>query len=292
MTIKDILKSNRVTFYFYDCIRRLRYDFIPMIRPVIIPNILFNLKKLFRVTRIYRNSRYERLKNIKNRHLNERCFIVATGPSLKMEDLEKLQGEITFSMNSICLAFDETDWRPTYYGIQDIGNYLTFEKEIKELDSECKFIGESILKYTEVPGEFYIYPMNMLNHNWLHRKYNTKFSNDAFATVYDGYTITYSLIQIAVYMGIKEIYLLGTDCNYTTDLNHHFKNYDYFDPSYSVAGNKMIHAFKVAKEYADLNNIKIFNATRGGMLEVFERVDLDNVLGKKNNKKMLMSSSN
>ncbi|WP_088070511.1 6-hydroxymethylpterin diphosphokinase MptE-like protein [Gottfriedia luciferensis] len=289
MTIKDILKSNKVTFFFYDHIRRLRYDFIPMIRPVYKPIILFNFKKVLRVTRINRRSKFEKLRNIKNKHLGERCFIVATGPSLKIEDLDKLHGEITFSMNSICLAFDETDWRPTYYGIQDIGNYLEFEECIKNLDLECKFIGEPILKHTNVPNEFYIYPMNMLNHYWMHKEYNTKFSDDAFAVVYDGYTITYSLIQIAVYMGFKEIYLLGTDCNYSSDLNHHFKNYSYFDPSYSVAGLKMIHAFKVAKEYADSNNIKIYNATRGGMLEVFERVDLDTVVGKVNKDENLYS---
>ncbi|PGM59101.1 6-hydroxymethylpterin diphosphokinase MptE-like protein [Bacillus sp. AFS053548] len=290
--LKDILKSNKVTLYFYDCIRKTRYDFIPIIRPVIIPNIIFNFKKFLRVTRIDRKSRFEKLKSIKNKHLGERCFIVATGPSLKVEDLEKLRNEITFSMNSICLAFNETDWRPTYYGIQDIRNYFKFKDDIKELDSECKFIGESILKRDTVSEEFYVYPMNMLNHNWMHKKYNTKFSDDAFAVVYDGYTITYSLIQIAVYMGFKEIYLLGADSNYSSDLNHHFKNYNYYDSNYSVAGLKMIDAYKVAREYADKKNIKIFNATRGGMLEIFERVNLDNVLADNNKEESLITLTN
>ncbi|MFF2877275.1 6-hydroxymethylpterin diphosphokinase MptE-like protein [Gottfriedia sp. NPDC057991] len=289
MTIKEVLKSNRFTLYFYDFIRKIRYNFIPMIRPVIIPNIVFNFKRILRVTRINRKSHFEKLKNIKNKHLGERCFIVATGPSLKIEDLEKLRGEITFSMNSICLAFEETNWRPTYYGIQCIGNYLRFEEDIKDLDSECKFIGEPISKHKEIPEEFYVYPMNMLNHYVLHNKYNTKFSDDAFAVVYDGYSIAYSLLQIAVYMGFKEIYLLGADCNYSSDLNHHFKNYDCFDPTYSVAGIKMIHAYKKAKKYADFKNVKIFNATRGGMLEVFERVDLDDVLANNEREESLLS---
>ncbi|ODG92009.1 MULTISPECIES: 6-hydroxymethylpterin diphosphokinase MptE-like protein [Bacillaceae] len=291
MTIKKILKSNKVTLYFYDFIRNIRYTFIPMIRPVIIPNIMFSINKFLRVNCINRKSHFEKLKDIKNKHLGERCFIVATGPSLKIEDLEKLRGEITFSMNSICLAFDETDWRPTYYGIQCIGNYLRFEEDIKNLDSECKFIGEPILKRAEIPEEYYVYPMNMLNHYWLHTEYNTKFSDDAFAVVYDGYSIAYSLIQIAVYMGFKEIYLLGADCNYSSDLNHHFKNYDCFDPTYSVAGIKMIHAYSVAKKYADSNNIKIFNATRGGMLEIFERVDLDDVIANNKREKSLQPLS-
>ncbi len=38
----------------------------------------------------------------------------------------------------------------------------------------------------------------------------------------------------------------------------------------------MIHVHS-NKKYADKNGVKIFNATRGGMLEVFERVDLDDM---------------
>ena len=38
--------------------------------------------------------------------------------------------------------------------------------------------------------------------------------------------------------------------------------------------------YKSAKEYADSNGIKIINCTRGGMLEVFPRMSLEEVLGK------------
>jgi len=36
-------------------------------------------------------------------------------------------------------------------------------------------------------------------------------------------------------------------------------------------------AFEKAKEYADGHGIKIYNATRGGKLEVFERVNFDDL---------------
>lgn len=36
--------------------------------------------------------------------------------------------------------------------------------------------------------------------------------------------------------------------------------------------------FENAKKYAEKRGIKIYNATRGGKLEIFERVDLDAVL--------------
>ena len=71
----------------------------------------------------------------------------------------------------------------------------------------------------------------MLNHNWSHKKYHSKFSDNAFEVVYSGYTITYSLIQLAVYMGFKEIYLIGVDCNYSSNKNNHFKDYGIVDNS-------------------------------------------------------------
>lgn len=36
-------------------------------------------------------------------------------------------------------------------------------------------------------------------------------------------------------------------------------------------------AYKAARKYADAHGIKIYNATRGGKLEVFERVDFDSL---------------
>ncbi|MDR7239964.1 6-hydroxymethylpterin diphosphokinase MptE-like protein [Neobacillus drentensis] len=272
MNIKIFLKKNKYTYYLIRQMRKIQNYFIP--------NTLFNIAKFLRVSGLYKKGPYEKLKNIKDKHKGERCFIVATGPSLAIEDLEKLTNEVTFGMNSICLAFDETDWRPTYYGIQDENVFGRLEKQIESLDVECKFISNTIPKKVNLnlTENCYLFPMNMLNHNIPHKKYNTKFSDDPFAAVYNGYSITYSLIQIAVYMGFEKIYLLGADCNYSKDMKHHFKEYGLVDPSFLEAGNMMISAYNVAKNYADTNNIKIFNATRGGMLEVFQRVDLDEVL--------------
>jgi hypothetical protein len=40
-------------------------------------------------------------------------------------------------------------------------------------------------------------------------------------------------------------------------------------------GNQMLPQFEIAKKYADEHGIKIYNATRGGQLETFERVQLE-----------------
>lgn len=277
MELKNTLKEIRLTNYLINQIRNLQFN----ICPSIFYKIIFNYKKFLRVVRIDRQSCYEKLRTIKNKNKGERCFIVATGPSLKISDLEKLKSEVTFSMNSICLAFDQTDWRPTYYGIQGIHVYKQLEDYVENMEIKGKFFGDTI-PLNNVSEKDYIYPLNMLNHAYPHKKYKSKFSRNAFAQVYDGYSITYSLIQIAVYMGFKEIYLLGVDCNYTKDMNHHFKEYGHVDPTFLSAGDRMLAAFKEAKKSADRYKIKIYNATRGGMLEIFERVNLDDVLKNQN----------
>ncbi len=225
---------------------------------------------------------YRKIKDFKAKYKNERCFIVATGPSLTFEDLEKLKDEKTFGMNSLVKILNQTQWKPTYYGIQDVKVYEKLEHDILNSNLNTVFIGNIIANSYQFPDGI-VYPLHFLNHRYgATQTYNTKFSGDAYSIVYDGYSITYSLLQIAVYMGFNEIYLLGCDCNYSDDkAKQHFVESGHYDPAYKTAGERMIAAYEVAKEYADKRGIKIYNATRGGMLEVFQRVDLDEVLGLK-----------
>jgi hypothetical protein len=61
----------------------------------------------------------EKLLALKDIHRGKRIFIVGNGPSLTVDDLNKLKDEITFASNRITLIFDQTDWRPTYYTLCD-----------------------------------------------------------------------------------------------------------------------------------------------------------------------------
>lgn len=277
MSLKALLKRNKHAYSLIKKARKIQYIYITYVRI----RCEFSFKKTLRVLRINQTSPYENLKTIKKKHEGERCFIIATGPSLTINDLEKLSGETTFSMNSICLAFDKTNWRPTYYGIQDPRVYGRMKKYIDELNVEGKFVSDNILKCYNITNfeDYYIFPLHFLHHLLPNNhNYQTKFSGNAFATIFNGHTITYSLLQLAVYMGFKEIYLLGADCNYGSDMKHHFIDYDIVDSSFALAHDMMTASYKVAKKYADKHNINIYNATRGGKLEVFERVNLDKVL--------------
>lgn len=230
------------------------------------------------------------IKGYKDIHKNKRCFIIATGPSLRVSDLDKLKDEITLSVNSICHMFDKTEWRPTYYGIQDevgfdrvkgsLNNenrsiYLFNDKFRDKVINDNNFIKDKSILF---------FPLRYgLHGSRLDFKNKTNgFSDDAYLEVVDGYTITYSLIQIAVHMGIREIYLLGVDNSYSKPGPKHFVDHE-DDKNIALSKWKLIEkrmasAYLEAKKHANIKGIKIYNATRGGELEVFQRVNFDEVI--------------
>lgn len=249
---------------------------------------IFDIKKLLQEVRgIFRSvnpGKYKRLKELKDKYLNQRCFIVCTGPSLTFEDLELIKNEYTFGMNSILNVLDKTEWRPTFYGIQDWHVYEKMIDYVLNTSIENIFIGSRICdkKYT-IPQQAYIFPQNLYGHEYMRGyKADYKFSDNITSNVYDGFSITYSLIQIANYMGFKEIYLLGCDCSYAADPSkQHFVSSGVIDSNAYLMGMLQNEAYKEAYKYSLENSMKVFNATRGGYLEIFERVKLEDVIKNK-----------
>lgn len=224
----------------------------------------------------------DQIRKVKNKYEGKRCFIVATGPSLTVDDLKLISNEITFGMNSIVKMYDSISWRPTFYGIQDSLVYEKLESVIKKeyKNATNVFVGSNLAEQFEIPSNFVQFPFD----NYYHEaerdigKYFAKFSDDACKVVYDGYSITYSLIEIAIYMGFKEIYLLGADCNYPKGEKNHFVESGFVDKNAASNPIRMRVGYQAAKEYADAHGIKIVNCTRGGMLETFKRMKLEDVL--------------
>lgn len=233
------------------------------------------------------------IKSLKNKYNGERCFIVGNGPSLNVEDLEKLKNEKTFAANRIYHIFDKTEWRPTFYCSEDLKIIKNSINEINKLDIKFKFLPLILnIDYNiDINGATYFNLKYNKNKNTL-----PKFSQDILKYVGCGSTVTYTAIQIAAYMGFKEIYLIGIDHTFSVSKNNNgdiiIDNSvkDYFCEEYNSDKDKLdipntensTLAYISAKKYADKHNIKIFNATRGGKLEVFERVDFDNIFIKEN----------
>ena len=227
------------------------------------------------------------LGKLKNIHDGKRCFIIGNGPSLTSADLDilKANNEITFAFNRIFHIFDSTSWRPTYYISQDEKMLAGSQKEVADLEADIKFIPAELEWYNriKIKGSTLFHIENC--------DFNKKplFSEKISKRIYNSRTVVFTAIQIAVYMGFKEIYLIGVDHHFHTSMNSKGEIVidktvkDYFSDKYNTDKENLYIpntdlstlAFVAAKEYADAHNIKIYNATRGGKLEVFPRVEFN-----------------
>lgn len=224
----------------------------------------------------YHNPKIECFYNI---YKGKRCFIVATGPSLKMKDLDILKEneEVCISMNTIFYAFDKTAWKPDYYVASDYRMFDQYKDILDDLPIKTKFLSDDSEEFWSMPHRENVFCYHQHYEYCFDRL--PKFSKNFSIASYMGLTVTYVCIQLAAYMGFSEIYLLGVDFSYggqDKNINYtHFygKNTEKTEPIGYVKQVSL--AYQAAKKYADTHGIKIYNATRGGKLEIFERVDFD-----------------
>lgn len=284
--IKTALKANRVTYAILHPISWAFRTVTGYWKFIIVPNFRF-MKNRF-LCKHHLSHRFDDIKQYKNKY-SGRCFIIATGPSLTIEDVNKLSSEVTIGMNSLVKWFPKMGWETTFYGIQDDVVFNNLRDEICGISKSTIFYNFNLYRKSKAyykrlrsKQNSVEYPLYLADHCMkLTSSKGEKFTEDASDVVYDGHTIAYSLLQIAVYMGFKKIYLIGTDCNYQGDVKHAIDNGVKHSKDQEVLyalGNQMIRSYELAKKYAEEHEIEIYNATRGGKLEVFPRVDLDEVL--------------
>lgn len=227
----------------------------------------------------------------------QRCFIIGNGPSLNQTNLDLLVDDVTFATNGIFLKFADTKFRPTFFVVED---HLVGEDRYREINELTGFtkLAPYYLGYCLEDGEDVIY----YNHRG-RKSYpdGFDFSTNAEEITYTGCTVTFSCMQLAYYMGFKEIYLIGVDMSYvipqevktskeydTDVLDMDIDDPNHFIPNYFGRGyrwhdpnvDKMEQAYIEARKVTELNGVKIYNATIGGKCEVFDRVDYYSLFGK------------
>lgn len=252
---------------------------------------------------------------LKDRHKGERCVILGNGPSLNKTDLRLLKDETVFACNAVHLLFDRVDWRPSYYTCVDsqvlpdrapdieamLGTHPNmvafFPAEVQTHGGDRRRLkgrdlvsdGPNRYFFNEVAGTIDDLPESM-------------FSLDVAEKVIQPHTVAITMMQLAAHLGFSEIVLVGFDMRYVMpasarredesapddprltssandDANH-------FDPTYFGAGRKwhtpntvlMREHFEIARQALTRAGVRVFNATVGGDLDVFERKDLAEAL--------------
>jgi hypothetical protein len=253
------------------------------------------------------NRRYQ------NVHKGKRCFILATGPSIAEQDIDFLANETCFSVGQFYLHPKATLIKPAYhveaplhppFNLQDASHILESINKIYNHDITL-FIGHtmyssSFSKLLNQGGHLDRGNIELLNYSGASQldiyNYRDPAIWDISKTPFTARTVIYSAIQVAAFMGFSEIYLLGCDHDYLkryfdrTLADHHcYPEYN------SVVGgtSRYVEAitleswfgeyyfrwlqYRLMASHLNQQGQYIYNATRGGMLDVFPRVDLEEV---------------
>jgi hypothetical protein len=236
--------------------------------------------------REWRNNYSWKLKRFKSLHKGKSCFIIGNGPSLGKMNLNLLNNCYTFGMNKIFLIFDKVDLNISYYVCV---NPYVIEQSIRQIDSlSCPVF----IPLTAHGRETFLSDRKNVFYFRSSKGLYGTFSKDISKNViWAGYTVTYIALQIAYYMGFKDVFLIGVDHNYQyegkpnevgiiegDDPNHfctdYFKGQKWQFPDLK---NSEI-AYKLASKFFEKDGRKIYDATIGGKLTVFPKITYEQAL--------------
>ena len=235
----------------------------------------------------------KRNKKFKNIHKNEKCFIILNGPSTSKEDLSKLKDEKVFCVNSFYRGDKIEIIKPDYYCITDSMFFVKENKQhLQDLLNKCSystfFFNYKYLMYNKIKDNVYV--------TFAGHMPNAIKINNNFARLCSGFTNTaLYVINLAIFMGFTEIYLIGLDFDLDKNLNwgHEYPETDYEIKIKNImkeAQEKKIicgsywyysqvqYQFYYMKSYAKKMGVSIFNLNPNSAVRAFSYVDYNSVL--------------
>jgi hypothetical protein len=250
-----------------------------------------------------------------NVHKGQRCFVVANGPSLEKQDLTFLKDEITIGTNSIWKHADIDIWKPKYYCTAHLETFDEEKKNLREgfeqfsIDEGREYY-KNASKY--MPSTKYFIPRQGYVANEKYKLldtertyYTASYSYPLFELLPEFPDLTHGLpgmqdssqyaIMIAMAMGCSPIILLGCDHDWFVKLGE--EKHFFHGSTMSNDGNKfdstkfpvlemswfnwvLWRGHDALKKMADSHNIEIWNATGGGVLDIYPLRNYDDLVKK------------
>lgn len=222
-----------------------------------------------------------RLRALRNRHAGRKAVVLCNGPSLLKVDLDRLNGVYTFGLNKINLMFDRSSFRPSC--IVAVNRHV--------IDQNADFY-----RGTDIPLFLDTYAHRSIPGSsercFLHAASIPHFARDVSVSINQGYTVTFVALQLAFHMGFSDVAVVGCDHSFAAKgpansvVTAGKTDPDHFDPNYFAGGVKWElpdlveseHSYWLARRNYEALDRRLVNATVGGKLEVFERMELDDFL--------------
>ena len=243
---------------------------------------------------LQRNNEY------KNIHEGERVFILCTGPSISEMELTRLKDEKTIAVSGFYLHKDCQVILPDYYCAPTFEKFLSPDLAAEYLRAIQKATPHTrhffSIREKQVIDKMREYEEGCVNYIAFVNmsSYDAWYDIDLTGLTPSPQSVAVMALEMALYMGFGTIYLLGTehDCLITKQYMHFYdynesivsqnNKYENVQGSFEIPFSQQLAStynlweqYKQIKRIAEEKGTKIYNATKSGILDVFERVDFD-----------------
>lgn len=259
-------KWNNVLYWSYNCVAYLRF--------------LFLGKKEKQI--IKKNKRLE------NTFSGERCFLVLNGPSIRKHDLTQLKDEYVFCTNYFFMSELSSKIIPNFFCWLDSKDIAT-RKDIDIKDYILKRYPDGKLVFnikgyndSDIDNDNLFYTYNK------HLPYQGHIRGNLSGICSGFKNVAFYAINVAIYMGFKQIYILGMDFEPSGFI--HFEkiggeqqklnsrdNRHLICDHYWGYGQAHIEAFALA-EYAKKHNVYVINLNKESYIRSFEFAEFETII--------------
>lgn len=251
-------------------------------------------------------------KKFKGKYQGKRCFILGNGPSLKEVDFDKLANEYVFTVNNIMRVDGYEKLHTNFHLWMDLA-YFNLRNDLKYNISEVKkeiniMAGmDGVECFARIEGRPF---MNRIckrkNINYLKAGIELfdEFDMEADFTKYvpTFTTVVQYAILLAVYMGFKEIYLLGCDSTSVKSmidlcLNEQIESFHAYSiekddakhqlnqikinwemDKYLYDQYRLFLGYRVLNTYCRRRKVKLINLTSSTLIDTIPKMDITEVL--------------
>lgn len=252
-------------------------------------------------------------KSLKNLYTGKRCFILGNGPSLKDVNLADLKNEYVFTVNQLMRRQDFAELNTNFHLWSDF-NFFDLDMGKAE-DAELLEVMKMVNTKGNKPLCFFPADMKDFAGKYgLDRELNLRYFKIRLR-FYEGFrqpirfsgfipamsTVVHFAIFLAVYMGFKEIYLLGCDStSIVVQIKSSLENNDENDYSYELSENEkrrmhkllakngiegyarsfwhILLSYRVLFQYCKKRQIALYNCSSQTIIDTIPKIKLSEVL--------------
>ena len=276
-------------------------NFIPYLYKKHLSHSIFSALNLFPDSVLKKN------KELKGKYQGQKLFIIGSGPSIKEEDLSVLAGQNIMTQNNFHMHEQINLLKPKFHVVVPKyqsksfdGDWIDWIHDMEEkLPDDCLYFFGKNTKYL-IDSKTKIGDRTYYMNQGLNPLFVNKTDCDISKRIMNVPSAITQCLMAGVYMGFTEIYLLGMDLNQIVQLGAGRDNLRWYGHSKITAnqaekdiestilksGNiyfehwKMWRQLNMIDNFAKSKNIKIGNASKYGLLNVYPRISLEAALKK------------